>query len=447
MSSRHDRITLHSALPGRPTPYGDPMHKPGRTDTGTHPLLILISTGPHKYREYLLSAISTRYRVHLIDTVEPTWQSPYLVGNTVVSSTDLELVSAAAFEIASRETVQGVLSWDEARVHQAAAVAGRLGLPTTPAEAVWRCRDKHQSRSALALEGVPQPAFALVGNVEEALTAAAGIGYPVVVKPRAAAASFGVSLVRSPQEMTECFGFADQATVPHMPDYNQAVLVEEYLDGPEVSVDSVVVGGRVRPLFVGHKQIGYPPYFEETGHVVSHGDPLLADPLFLDLLQETHTALGFTEGWTHSELKLSSSGAPKVIEVNARLGGDLIPYLGMAASGINPGLIAAAVACGRDPEIDVERDLVAAVRFLYVDHDDTVIDSVEFDTAALPPEIDQAVVLAAPGDIVSPPPRGLLSGRVAFVTAIAAKVEECEAALDAAAAALRVVERDRTETR
>lgn len=105
------------------------------------------------------------------------------------------------------------------------------------------------------------------------------------------------------------------------------------------------------------------------------------------------------------------------------------------------------MACGRDPEIDVERDLVAAVRFLYVDHDDTVIDSVEFDTAALPPEIDQAVVLAAPGDIVSPPPRGLLSGRVAFVTAIAAKVEECEAALDAAAAALRVVERDRTETR
>jgi predicted ATP-grasp superfamily ATP-dependent carboligase len=411
------------------------------------PMLVLISTGPHKYREYLLSAISTRYRIHLVNTVEPTWEAPYLVGSTLVPTTDLELVSTAVADIASREPVRGVLSWDEARVHQAAAVAERLGLPTTPAEAVWRCRDKYQSRSALASGSVSQPAFALVGTVEEALAAAVRMGYPVVVKPRAAAASYGVSLVRSPQEMAGGFGFADRATVPHMPDYEQGVLVEEFLDGPEVSVDSVVVGGLVRPLFVGRKQTGYPPYFEETGHVVSHSDSLLADPAFLDLLQRTHTVLGFTTGWTHAEVKLSAEGTPKVIEVNARLGGDLIPYLGMAASGINPGLIAAAVACGDEPEITVERDLVAAVRFFHVDHDDTVIDSVEFDPAALPGGIDRAVVLAAPGDIVSPPPRGLLTGRIAFATAVGAKAEDCEAALDGAAAALRVVERDRTGAR
>ncbi len=411
------------------------------------PLLIVISTGLRRYREYLLAAISTRYRIHLINTVEPTWESRYLVGSTLVSTTELELVSAAAAEVAAREPVAGVLSWDEARVHQAAAVAERLGLPTTPAEAVWRCRDKFQSRSALAVLGVPQPRFALVGGVEAALAQADRIGYPVVVKPRAAAASYGVSLVRSAQQVTECFGFADRATVPHMPDYDQAVLVEEYLDGPEVSVDCVVVAGRARPLFVGHKRTGYPPYFEETGHVVSHRDPLLADPAFLEVLQNTHTALGYTTGWTHTELKLTRSGAPKVIEVNARLGGDLIPYLGMAASGIDPGLIAAAVACGREPEITVERDLVAAVRFYYVDHDDTVIDSAEFDSAALPAGIDQAVVLAAPGDVFSPPPRGLFTGRVAFATAVAASAEQCEAALDGAAAALRIVERERAEAR
>jgi hypothetical protein len=86
------------------------------------------------------------------------------------------------------------------------------------------------------------------------------------------------------------------------------------------------------------------------------------------------------------------------VEVNARLGGDLIPYLGLRATGIDPGLAAAAVACGRPPEFTAERRLVGAVRFFYVDHDDTTIEAVRFDDAGLPPAIDLTVPLAAPGD-------------------------------------------------
>lgn len=413
---------------------------------GSRPFLVIISTGPRRYREYLFAAMAPHYRIHLVNTVAPTWEQPYLAGHTVVPTTDLDHVRAAVAGVAAGGPVDGVLSWDEARVHQAAAVAGELGLPTTPAEAVWRCRDKHQSRTAFAAAGVPQPKFALVGTAEEAAAAARDIGYPIVVKPRAAAASYGVALVREAAGLTRHFGFADTATVPHMPDYDQAVLVEEYLEGREISVDSVVAGGRVRPLFVGHKEVGYPPYFEETGHVVSHRDTLLSDPDFLALVQDTHTALGFTEGWTHAEFKLTPDG-PKVIEVNARLGGDLIPYLGMVASGIDPGLIAAAVACGREPEITVTRDLVAAVRFFYVDADDTMVDRVEFDESALPEEIDSAVVLAEHGAVFSPPPRGLVSGRVAFATVAAPTAELCVAALDRAGAALRVVPLSPAEVR
>jgi biotin carboxylase len=408
-------------------------------DADRRPLLLVISTGPRDYREYLFAAMRPHYRIHLINTVEPTWERPYLTGSTLVPTTDVEPVSRAAAEVAAREPVHGVLSWDEARIHQAAIVAGELGLPTSPAEAVWRCRDKYQSRTALAAAGVPQPAFTLVGTAAEAATAAAGLGYPVIVKPRAAAASYGVCLVTEPQRTADGFAFAARATVPHMPDYERGVLVEEYLTGPEVSIDSVVWDGQVRPLFAGHKRVGFPPYFEETGHVVSHHDPLLSDPAVATLLRRAHTALGLTDGWTHSELMLTEDG-PKLIEVNARLGGDLIPYLGMLASGVDPGLIAAAVACGREPRITADRELVAAVRFCYADHDDTVIDSVEFDTAALPPAVHSAVVLAAKGDVVSPPPRGLVSGRVAFVTATAPTAAACESALDGAVRALRVTE-------
>lgn len=408
------------------------------------PLLVVIggTSGHRVYHEYLLAAISSEYRIHLVDRQEPTWVSPYIVGNTVVSTTDLETVCGAVTEIASRERIQGVLSWHETTVHQTAAVAERFGLPTTPTEAVGRCRDKYRSRCALALLGVPQPEFDLAGTIEDALASAERIGYPVVVKPRAAAGSYGVSLVRSPEEMTDRFEFACRTTFPHMPEYEKSVLVEEFLNGPELSVDSAVISGDVHPLFVGRKRTGYLPYFEELGHIVSHGDRVLADPEFLDLLQQTHAALGFTTGWTHTEVKLPPGSAAKIIEVNARLGGDMIPYLGMAASGINPGLIAAAVACGCAPEIKAERELVAGVRFFYVEQDNTVIDSAEFDHSALSDEIDRTVVLVSPGDVVSPPPQGLRHGRIAYATAVAASAEACEAALDSAGTALRVITRD-----
>lgn len=409
-----------------------------RSADGSLPFLVIISTGPQRYREYVFSSMAAHYRIHLVNTVAPTWELPYLAGHTVIPTTDLDLVRAAVAEIAASTTIDGVLSWDEARVHQAAVVADELGLPTTPPEAVWRCRDKHQGRTALAAAGLPQPESTLVGTAAEAATAAARTGYPVIVKPRAAAASYGVALVHGPDELAEHFEFANTATVPHMPRYEQGVLVEEYLAGAEVSVDSAVVDGVVHPLFVGHKRVGFPPYFEETGHVVSHHDPLLADPAFRALVQDTHTALGFTTGWTHAEFKLTAGG-PKVIEVNARLGGDLVPYLGMVASGIDPGLIAAAIACGAQPSIEATRELVAAVRFFYVDEDDTVIDRVAFEEAALPTDTHSAVVLAEHGAVYSPPPRGLVFGRIAFVTVAATTAGRCEAALDEAAAALQVV--------
>jgi hypothetical protein len=131
-----------------------------------------------------------------------------------------------------------------------------------------------------------------------------------------------------------------------------------------------------------------------------------------------------------------------VIEVNARLGGDLIPYLGMRASGIDPGLAAAAVACGQRPDLAPAGSAVSAgvagVRFFYAPEDDTTIEAVRFDPAALPAETDLAVTLAEPGDVMSPPPKGTMSGRVAFVTVLASTVTACSAALDAAQAALTI---------
>ncbi|MEO6704200.1 MAG: ATP-grasp domain-containing protein [Jatrophihabitantaceae bacterium] len=402
--------------------------------------LLVISTGDRHYREYLLASIADHYRVHLILGAEPTWEHAYIDGWTVLDFTDTigaEPMIAAAKELAAREQVAGVLSWDEARILQSAKVAQSLGLPGGDPDMVLRCRDKHLTRQALLAAGVPQPRSVLVESAAEALAVAAEIGYPVVLKPRALAASLGVVRVDDPDQLAAQFGFARDTTVPGAWNYD-AVLVEAFLTGPEISLDAAVHRGHVTELFLARKQVDYPPYFEEVGHQVSASDPLLHDPQLLQIVQATHDALAFTDGMTHTELKLTPTG-PQVVEVNARLGGDLIPYLGQQATGIEPGRIAADIACGRPPRVRASRSRTGAVRFFYVPAPETTVGSACFaPVEQLPPALDRAVVLAAVGSVLSPPPAGTTFGRLAFATAVAESAADCQQALDAAEASLRL---------
>jgi hypothetical protein len=401
------------------------------------PLLILITAGPRAYREYMLRSLSGRYRLHLITSVEPGWELPYLAGASVLPSTDADAVRAAARRVADSQPVAGVMSWGEEHLVQSALAAEDLNLPGSRAPAVLRCRDKFATRSALAAHGVAQPAFVLVGDVDGALAAAEKLGYPVVLKPRAAAASEGVVLVRDVAELVDEFSITQKVELHYSPKFDDVVLLEEYLTGPEISVDAAVYGGVVTPVFLARKEIGFAPYFEETGHQVSGADPLLSDPELGRILTDVHAAIGYTDGWTHTELKLTERG-PKVIEVNGRLGGDLIPYLGTLAFGIEPALAAAAIACGDKPSLVPSAERVAGVRFFYPPRNDSVIESVDFDRTALPAELDLLVPLVDPGDVVSPPRRGLIDGRVAFAIAVADTSRAMRSALDHAQGALRL---------
>jgi biotin carboxylase len=387
--------------------------------------LLLLGTGGRDYREYLLAALAGRYAVHLLAGAEPTWEKPYLAGWDVVDPGGT--VDAAAYLPAARAArPDGVLTWDEARVLQAATVAAELGLPGGDPGAVLRCRDKSLTRVALARAGVPQPAYALVRSAAEARAAADRIGWPVVVKPRAMAASLGVARADTPAELAQRFAAARDVTLPGAWTYPE-VLVEELVAGPEVSVDAAVHRGTAHPFCVARKEVGYSPWFEEVGHTVAADDPLRTDPGLLGVVQDALAALGFADGTVHAELKLTPAG-PRVIEVNARLGGDLIPYLGLRATGADPGPAAAAVACGRSPALAADRSLAAAVRFFYPERAGTVVRRVRF--GDLPPAVDRAVPLVEPGDVVSPPPAGTLFGRVALATAVAPTLAECTTALD-----------------
>jgi biotin carboxylase len=404
--------------------------------------LLVITPGIRAYREYLLQSISRDFRVHLVLTAPPTWERAYLAGHTVVPDpADVDALVRVARTVGAEQPLDGVICWDETWIEQTARVAAALGLPGGDRRCVERCRDKYRTRAALDAEGVPQPRSVLVSGCEEALAVAGDIGYPVVVKPRALAGSFGVVRADSPAELREAVEFTDAsgAWAPDLPTHERNILVEEFAEGPEVSVDSVVHRGTVTPVCLARKEVGFAPYFEETGHVVDPGDPLWSDGTLADVVVRTHAALDFTDGVTHTEIRLTPAG-PKVIEVNARIGGGMIPLLNLMGGGPDLALAAADVACGRPPRMPAPTGhrRVAAIRFYYPPKDDSVIAEVRFEKSGLPEQVVRCGPLAAPGEVKSPPPRGLMDGRVAYAIALAADADTCRAALDEAGHALRV---------
>ncbi|WP_064744017.1 ATP-grasp domain-containing protein [Actinomadura oligospora] len=398
------------------------------------PHLALIATGMQAWREYLVESIAREYRIHLFAKAEPSWELAYVDGVTVVNTLEPDLAIAAARAVHDTDPFDGVLCWDEARIWPTACVAEALGLPGVSPEVVERCRDKHLSRTALAAAGVPQPASVAVASFEEARREADRIGYPVVVKPRALAASVAVIVVESADLLEDAYERVRGTTLPEVEEYEYGVLVEECLRGEELSIDSAVFGGKVVPLYLAHKRKGYEPFCEEIGHDLVADDPLLGDPALLKVIEDTHAALGFHTGMTHTEVFLTETG-PRVVELNGRLGGDFIPYLGGRITGIDAGLAAAAVAVGRTPAVERTRTGAASVEFFYPEVA-TVFGALRVDESLLHPATDKVVPIAQPGELVERAEDGYMWARYAAALAIADTAGECREALDAAAKAI-----------
>ena len=233
---------------------------------------------------------------------------PHLAAETIVAAVTADPLDA-------------VLGVDDAGVVIAALVAEALSLPHNPVAAVAATRDKSVMRTFLAMAAVPQPRFALLDDPATAPAVASGLGYPVVIKPRTLNASRGVIRADDPAGVTRAVArvLAIVAEAHETP----PLLIEEYLDGPEVAVEALVGPAAVEVLAVFDKPdplVG--PFFEETIYVTPSRHPGATLSEVEDLLRRAVAALGLVAGPLHAEFRLTADG-PKVIEVASRSIGGL----------------------------------------------------------------------------------------------------------------------------
>lgn len=398
----------------------------GRAGPDGRDLLLLIGSSSRRGREFILRSVATRYRIWLMQPADVSWERDYVVGSTVVDNTDPVELVAAACEVAEQHRVAGVFCYDEGLIWPAAHVSQALGLPGNTPETIAACRDKHATREAMATAGVDQPASIGVSSWAEAAAASDKIGYPVVVKPRGLAGSMGVKRADSAADLSAAYAAACGISYPGVPVFDMNVLIEEYVSGPEISIDAVFFDGHCVPLAVACKQVAFDPFFEEVGHLVDGADPLLSDAVLLDALKQSHAALSFRTGVTHTEFKLTPRG-PCLLEINARLGGDMIPYLGQLATGVDIAMAAADVTVGRCPDTTARWRKAAAIAFLYPE-EDVEVESVTVHDESFGPDVYSALALADPGAILRLPPRGYIARYGRVITA-ADSIDQAQAAL------------------
>lgn len=251
-----------------------------------------------------------------------------LADERAVVSTDDE---QALERLARALEVDGVISpgadWT---VGVAARIAERIGLPH-PIDAATAAlvTSKARQRERLAEAGVPQPRLFPHGNEPD---------LPCVVKPTDQQGQRGVSVVRVRDELDAAIRAATEVS------RGGGYLVEEHVDGPEVTVNAVSGDGELTPLAVTDRLTAEWPAF---GVALAHVWPSEHDvSSAVEAARSAVAALGVREGPTYTQLRLGADG-PRVMEVAARLGGGHDAELVEAATGVPVNALALDFALGR----------------------------------------------------------------------------------------------------
>ena len=203
-----------------------------------------------------------------------------------------------------------------------AAVAAACGLRGHTLEAALNATDKVRMRECFRKADVPSPAFieltaadlaAPANTLEQRIGELAG-RFPLVVKPVDNMGARGCSLVKNLSELRKAAATALQ--------YSRSgrVIVEEYIEGSEFSIEGLVFGRRLYITALADRHIFFPPYFIEMGHTIPSACPqALADEVMAVFERGVH-ALGLTDGAVKGDI-LVRNGKAFVGEIAARLSG------------------------------------------------------------------------------------------------------------------------------
>ncbi|HEX3789293.1 MAG TPA: ATP-grasp domain-containing protein [Pseudonocardiaceae bacterium] len=350
-------------------------------------------------------------------TVEDTREAAAKISSVVdvlplTIDTDPAGALATLVERYRREPFDGIMACADRVVPFVAQAARVLGLVGLTEEAAAAVRDKRSMRRLLREAGLRTPDFVTLHDADQ-WADALRLQFPVVVKPANGYASLGVIRADNKDELQAAVERTWQLFSAHL-DHGPAavtdggILIEEYLDGAEISVESLIHHGEVRVCGIAYKGELTGPYFEEV--VFRVPAPLPAEVL-ASVEREVlaaHRAFGVTEGITHTELRLVGGTRPVLVETGARMGGSgTLHWLVQNGTGIDLAADALRIHIGQTPECwtrESKGTCFAASYSLSVGEGGRIARVRGLAEVQADPRVEYVVRTAGPGSVLKPYP-------------------------------------------
>ena len=297
-------------------------------------------------------------------------------------------------ELIEQEKIQGIVTCQmENPLPLMAKLAQRYKLLFPTAEVIQRARNKFLMKQTFLKEEVP----CAQGQVIDIPADLDRLdfnhwNFPLIIKPVDSYSSRGVYKVNSLEDLKARYSEAVRFSSTGQ------VLVEEFLEGPEVSVEAVTYQGKTHIVQITDKVITpYPNTVE-----LAHYQPSLLEAdqqqSIEQVVRDAIKALGIDYSGSHAELKLTPQG-PKMIEIGARLGGDYISsYLTTLSTGVDMNRAIAQIAVGEEPDVTPSCKQYSGIQYVNWPTGRKVKAIASLDPFLQNPKVAFANIMVAPGD-------------------------------------------------
>lgn len=195
-------------------------------------------------------------------------------------------------------------------------VASKMGLISNPNEYSKITTNKYLMRECFVKNNVPSPLFTIADKNNA--YSIEGFKFPLIVKPTDRSGSRGVEKVLNPLQLERAINRAQNEA------FSGTAIIEEYITGCEISVESISYDGQHYILQITDKVTTGAPYFVELEHHQPSSLSIEVQEKVKTIVLNALDALHIQYGASHSELKITEDNEIKVIEIGARMGGDFI---------------------------------------------------------------------------------------------------------------------------
>jgi biotin carboxylase len=207
-------------------------------------------------------------------------------------------------------------------------------------------------------DNIEHPSYVILRKGEDFKSIIKNLKFPLITKPTDNSGSRGVMLVKEIKELESAISYSSS--------YGRSgdVIVEEYMQGPEVSVEIMVIDGEAYVIQVTDKLTTGEPHFVEIGHSQPSRLPTTTIEKIKNIAKKASISVGIKNGPAHAEIIVTEDG-PKMVEIGARMGGGCITtHLVPLSTGIDMTKASIETALGEKPDIRQKYNQGAAIRFI-----------------------------------------------------------------------------------